>query len=274
MELDLLRSNDDTLWRVLASGKQHLPAGRAYWHDNRGRAPLGMCIVQAVTQGEIALTTDRRSLTVPAGSIFLFTYGDASAYGVSDTLPQPYSTEWINLTGPGLAEHFALLRQRGQSVLDYTHHPPLLDELRDLAAMADPRRGVSPTTMAHAVHHYVMRLIEHAAHRRQAGLSPVRLAIDQVLAQPHAVESPKALAAEHGVSREHLARSFRRHTGQPIAEYIRQARLNRALQLLALTDVPIADAATQAGFQSHHALVRAVRQHTGLTPGQWREQQR
>jgi AraC family transcriptional regulator len=76
-----------------------------------------------------------------------------------------------------------------------------------------------------------------------------------------------AIALEVGVHRMYLAKMFRRYFGCSIGEHLRDLRVQHACRLLATSDRPLAEIAVDAGFCDQSHLCRAVRRHTGLTPG-------
>jgi AraC family transcriptional regulator len=78
------------------------------------------------------------------------------------------------------------------------------------------------------------------------------------------------LASCADVTTWHLARTFRRHYGTSIGEYMRALRVNWALEQLALTRTPISCVALDAGFADQSHLTRACRAATGLAPSAYR----
>jgi AraC family transcriptional regulator len=78
------------------------------------------------------------------------------------------------------------------------------------------------------------------------------------------------LAEDAGVSREHLARAFRRAEGRSIGAYLRAARLDRAAAELRDTDRPIAEIALRCGFADQSHLTRAFRWRFRQPPGAFR----
>ncbi len=75
-----------------------------------------------------------------------------------------------------------------------------------------------------------------------------------------------ALAREADVHPVHLARTFSKHVGCSVGEYIRQLRITSACDDLANSDEPIAEIAARNGFADQSHLTRAVKQHTGTSP--------
>jgi LacI family transcriptional regulator len=74
------------------------------------------------------------------------------------------------------------------------------------------------------------------------------------------------------VSRSVLQRRFRKELGRSIQEEIIHARLQRARQLLAETDLPLVDVAERSGFKHQEYLGATFRARTGTTPAQYRRQ--
>lgn len=82
------------------------------------------------------------------------------------------------------------------------------------------------------------------------------------------------LAREAGVHPAHLARSFRRHHGLTIGDYLRRSRVEWSARQLAQTGELIADIASEAGFADQSHLTRVFRAHVGFTPAEFRRRSR
>ena len=80
----------------------------------------------------------------------------------------------------------------------------------------------------------------------------------------------EGIAGTLGIHPVHMARAFRRHTGETIHETIRRLRVARARDLLLRTDEPIARIAHAVGFCDHSHLTRTFRRLTGTTPSRYR----
>ena len=110
---------------------------------------------------------------------------------------------------------------------------------------------------------------------QQGGLSS--LARRRVLAyvQAHLHDSSalrlSALAQVASLSEFHFARMFQRSMGCTVHDWVVQQRLQRAQQALrgSARGATLAQVAQDCGFSSASHLVRAFRQHLGLTPGQY-----
>jgi LacI family transcriptional regulator len=89
------------------------------------------------------------------------------------------------------------------------------------------------------------------------------------LAQPLKVSS---IAAKLKVRRRVLDQSFRALLSHSVHDEIRRARVEKAKELLARTDLPMAKVAKQSGFSSPQYLATVFRKVTGLAPDDYRRQ--
>jgi LacI family transcriptional regulator len=72
------------------------------------------------------------------------------------------------------------------------------------------------------------------------------------------------------LTRSVLERQFRRHVGRSPQEEIRQVQLKRARQLLAESELPLAQIAPLAGYRHPEYMSVVFKRLTGETPGQYR----
>lgn len=69
-----------------------------------------------------------------------------------------------------------------------------------------------------------------------------------------------------GVSREHLARSYRRHFGTTVTDAIKARRLHAAWDALTRSATGLADIADESGFSDQSHMTRHFSEWIGLTP--------
>ena len=73
-----------------------------------------------------------------------------------------------------------------------------------------------------------------------------------------------------GISANHLTAVFKRHYGLSPLGYLNQKRCEHAKKLLAETDQPIIDVASEIGFDSLSAFYAFFKRRTGTTPKNYR----
>ncbi len=73
-----------------------------------------------------------------------------------------------------------------------------------------------------------------------------------------------------GKGEEHLARIFKRETGQSVFDYVRETRVSQAKTLLLNPANTLTEIAGRCGFHSLSFFSRTFRQHTGMSPSRYR----
>jgi AraC family transcriptional regulator len=108
------------------------------------------------------------------------------------------------------------------------------------------------------------------------GLSPKVLfrAIERLRSDSDADVSLAALASDAGLSRFHFCRAFKESTGLSPHAWLRQHRLEQAMNMLRDTDASVVSVATALGYTSQNAFAAAFRKLTGETPSDWRRRRR
>jgi len=108
------------------------------------------------------------------------------------------------------------------------------------------------------------------------GLSPkvLQLAIERLRSDSDADVSLTALASDAGLSRFHFCRAFKESTGLSPHAWLRQHRLEQAMNMLRDTDEQVVSIAAALGYSSQTAFAAAFRKLTGETPSDWRKRRR
>jgi AraC family transcriptional regulator len=108
------------------------------------------------------------------------------------------------------------------------------------------------------------------------GLSPkaLRRAIERLRSDSDGDVSLAALARDAELSRFHFCRAFKESTGLSPHAWLRQHRLEQAMNMLRDTDASIVSVAAELGYASQTAFAAAFRRLTGETPSDWRRRTR
>jgi AraC family transcriptional regulator len=100
-------------------------------------------------------------------------------------------------------------------------------------------------------------------------------AVDRIRAEYREALTVTELAADAGVHRSHFVRSFHRHIGCTVGEFIRRRRIDWASEELRRADGPrIADLSLLAGFSDQAHFTRTFKRITGHTPARFRARAR
>jgi AraC family transcriptional regulator of adaptative response / DNA-3-methyladenine glycosylase II len=125
------------------------------------------------------------------------------------------------------------------------------------------RPELAPHSVAWSIQDATSILVQHA----------VRL-LDEPEAWRDESPSVEQLAQRLGVSDRHVRRIFETHLGVSPVQYLQTRRLLTAKQLLADTDLPIAQIALISGYASLRRFNAAFAEHYGLNPTQLRREGR
>ena len=82
------------------------------------------------------------------------------------------------------------------------------------------------------------------------------------------------VAETFGTSSKYLSRKFKESVGMNFSDYLSHLRLENAKILLASTDKPITQIMSECGFSNRTTFIRAFKNYTGDTPGNWRKSEK
>jgi AraC-like DNA-binding protein len=122
-----------------------------------------------------------------------------------------------------------------------------------------------PEQIAHALEHGLSALLPKPAYFGLAARA-IEL-IERELAAPLTGD---LMAARLGVSRPHLAATFRRTTGRTLHDYLTDRRIARARELLLQSELNIGEVATRLGFKTVQHFSRVFKEQTQHSPRQYR----
>lgn len=102
---------------------------------------------------------------------------------------------------------------------------------------------------------------------RSAQIQAVHDLLTADLSQRHTIES---LAHQFFMDSSTLKREFRQAYGLPIATYLKEYRIKKAMELLANTELSIGDIAAQVGYETQSKFTVAFKSMTQLSPSEYR----
>ncbi|GAA2104424.1 helix-turn-helix domain-containing protein [Actinomadura alba] len=151
--------------------------------------------------------------------------------------------------------------------------------LRAEARTADPGGQLFADSVATALSWHLIRRFSTLAAPRPSGqprLTGPRLGrvLDHIREHLSSDLRLSRLSEVAGMDRYHFSRAFKKATGHSPHRYVVARRVERAAELLARTDLPIADVAYQVGLSSQSHLTTVFRKAIGDTPHAYRTARR
>jgi AraC family transcriptional regulator len=285
------RAADAEMARVLGTEPSRMAldpsgAGIAHWnHDPLHDVvePMTHHVVMAYN-GSVQRMERRSGRSVAIGTfrpgvVIIIPEGSSSRWDI----PKPVNVVQLYLPHATL-KHVADEADTAAPIdlLERTAHPdPITSRLLLSAAdaLGDNGNGALDTLFRHQLTDLLATRIL-AAHTGSptsfqpttGGLSPKVLlrAIERLRSDSDADVSLAALASEAGLSRFHFCRAFKESTGLSPHAWLRQHRLEQAMNMLRDPDASVVSVAAALGYSSQTAFAAAFRKLTGETPSDWR----
>jgi AraC family transcriptional regulator len=98
----------------------------------------------------------------------------------------------------------------------------------------------------------------------------IRKALDFIKHNSLSNPTVAEVASQVGLSRSRFFEQFRRCMGVSPQHYIDWVRMSHAIKLLGTSDRPLADIASELGFEEHSHFTRFFSQHMGVPPSDFR----
>jgi AraC-like DNA-binding protein len=146
----------------------------------------------------------------------------------------------------------------------------------DFANIAGLAQIESPEALAPWLHEMLERVLDAIyQHRGQTSQLLVTTAMQYMARHlgDQSLSRDRVAEASH-LSPSHFSRLFREQAGRTFSDALSQLRINRASELLAMTDRNISEIAVDCGFPDQSYFSKVFRQQRGMTPRQYRRQVR
>lgn len=259
----------DVFYTVARAG--HLIAGPEH-HIDRDHFPgheLILCL-----EGRGWVRVRGRRFVVESGDLVWINCHQPHEYGAEPT--QPWEVLWVRIEGPRLEQMCSILSVAESPVftgVDARNAGALFRELFELVASSSPEAPA-------LIHAALARLLALAfcARQQRADSGPIVPAtlsrpverMKLFYFEPHTVAGLAKLA---GMSPTHFARVFKATFGTSPIDWLRRERISQAKRRLAETAASIKEIAEQTGYRDRYFFSKDFKQHTGLTPREFRQRE-
>lgn len=221
---------------------------------------------------------ERRQYQLSAGQGFLICPGQVTTY--SADRQQPWTYVWVELDGLRAAE---LLEDAGLSLAQpiYTPRDPSQAEAvrQEMMYIAD-HPDASPISLIGHLYLFLDALILSSSTRRRARPGQFQdFYIQEAVTYMEQHYGNDRLTVEEvadvcRLNRSYFSRLFREKMGCPPQEFLIRLRLSKAAELMTSSRASIGSIAAMCGYANQLHFSRAFHKHYGVSPREWRNQNR
>jgi AraC family transcriptional regulator len=222
-------------------------------------------------RGELDFAGEHHSLL--PGDTMVLSFPHANRYWLAPG--QSWEYFWIGVQGVEALRIVRAVIDAGGPVVRLGER--LIDQLADacLELMDDDiptgKASAAAYSAVMALHDSVF---ENTPPRESDVSASIRRGLGHIEQNLSANLSVERLASVAQLSRAHFVRKFTDEIGKAPSEYVFATRMRLAERLLIATDATIAAIAANAGFLDSNYFAKAFRRATGISPSEFREQQR
>jgi AraC-like DNA-binding protein len=224
---------------------------------------IKQCVIQRTLSGASFYRDRETDTLVEAGHAMLFRHGEDSSYGYPENMTEPYVLEFASLQVD--IDLFDAIRRTGGSCVAMPPRAEATNAFTTLFRHYQKRTFRDRFHESVCVYELLIALLRQVS-RSDPLRDPVAAARDYILDHYAEPFSQKEVATRVGLSREHLAREFKRRYEVSPGEYCRQLRMKRAQELLHLPFATITEIASRCGYTDAGSFARAFRLSEGISP--------
>jgi AraC-like DNA-binding protein len=179
---------------------------------------------------------------------------------------------WMHMDGRGCLPYVRLITGTGGNTMKLRRYPGVREILDRIFILLDKSDGMDPHELSVCVHYFFSLMMRSAQERFETEIERSIRESAAYIRVHYAKEnlSVPHLAGREAMSVSYYVRSFRKIMGVTPHQYILQARINAARELLDTTSLSVETIAEHSGFCSASHLISAFRKETGMTPLQFR----
>ena len=242
---------------TFAEKRETVNSTRYLW-DSRHRGKEPFVIFQWTLEGTGEFTFQGETWPVNPGEVFIAIPPEESLYAFPKQATGPWTYSWLNLYGALGVSLARAFRDAFGPVVPLPLHSSAATMFRRLIEAANRRTFANAPQASADFYAFLMEWTRQLTHPAQANGDCVESA--KAICQSRFREplGIKELAAETGLTREHLSRLFSARTGVSPARYLRQLRVHAARQMLKERNPLLKEVALRCGFPSVRSLQQAL----------------
>ncbi|MBS4178464.1 AraC family transcriptional regulator [Lederbergia citrea] len=237
------------------------------------RSEIGRCVFQYTLSGKGMIEVDGKMHPLSAGQAFLVQIPSEHRY----FLPKE-SNYWefvhITLFGYEAQKAFTFMNDKIGHVISFPPESPPIRLLLNILQEAYEKKITDAYHASALGYSFIMELYRFA---QNIGASsekwPEQISKAVFYAQKH-YDQPIGLddmVEASGLSKYHFTRLFHKVTGMTPLKYLTKIRIDKAIELLHVSQLSIEEIATQVGYSNGNYFSKVFHKKIGMSPGQFRQ---
>lgn len=252
---------------LVACGYEKCSSGHSY-----GPAFRHYYMLHFILNGQGHLYVRNKHYVIHASQYFLVTPDVLTFYSADSE--DPWTYVWICLNGDSLPE---MLKHCGISQEAPVQNFEPIHEIKEIVFEMMKHPELTPAGECYiqsGLYRLFGRLEESAGASYSNSESNdnfyVTQAMEYILNHPYPDITVTDVANHLHISRSYLFTLFKEHLNTSPQKFLSMSRISSARELLAKTDIPIADIAGSCGYQNPFAFSRAFKREVGISPSEYR----
>lgn len=239
------------------------------------RENLDSFLILYTISGSGALEIEGRVWPVGIGQSFFI---DCMQHHRYRTVGQEiWETCWVHVRGGGVRAYHELYRKSCPPVVTVKEGDIIREALQEIVQRHLHFDRETELLCANRIHILLTELLRSAdSGLIQPAAMPdsIRIVLNKLQRNLSGRITLDDLSHEAALSKYHLERQFRKHTGVTIHEFHIRLRIQAARELLTGTDMPVCDIARMVGVEHVSHFIRLFRERVHDTPGEYRKRWR
>ena len=245
----------------------------SYNWDGLKRSEVGKCVFQYTLSGQGKIEVNGEEYTLSAGEAFLVQIPSSHRYFLP---PESNSWEFIHITlfGKEAIKTFELINEKIGYVIAFLPESAQIELLLNIFEAA-AEKNITDAYQASALgYSFIMELHRFAYNiGTPAKKWPESISKAVLFAKKHyhlQIGLDDMVEASN-LSKYHFTRLFRKSTNMTPLNYLTMIRIDKALELLRLTQSPIEEIAELVGYSNGNYFSKVFHKRVGMSPSQFRE---
>lgn len=241
-----------------------------YYFDTKTRSKS--YLFQYTLGGSGTLEVDGRRYTLTDGQgFFIHMPREGRYYFDPERNEAPWHFIYIIFQGQGIKEYYDYVQSKVGSVMELSRDASSVRALTRIFDMANNSKIEDFFTGERLAFDFLCKLCKDCTPQITSYSDTVRKALQIIKDEFVTIGGIAEVADRLNITQYHFSRIFSGQMGMTPMEFLTRQRLEKAIDLLSRTQLPIEDVARQCGFSTGNYFCKVFRRYFGVSPLKYRK---